>query len=139
MSCITTMSASRPVVGVGVVVLDDDRLLLVKRGRDPGRGLWAVPGGKVEAGERLVDAARREAREETGLDVEVGDVVWVGEHIGDGHHLVLIDFAATVVGGELAASDDADEVRWVTLDDAEKMPLTPTMYDLVDTLRADEH
>lgn len=122
-------------VGVGVVVLADDAILLVKRGRDPGRGLWAVPGGKVDHGEPMRAAARREVREETGLDVEVGDVVWTGEHIDDDFHIVLLDFAGSVLGGELKAADDADEVRWVPLAEVAEYPLTPTMYELVDTLR----
>jgi ADP-ribose pyrophosphatase YjhB (NUDIX family) len=73
----TTSGSDRPLVGVGVVVIDDDRILLVQRAGDPGRGLWAVPGGKVRFGESLRDAARREVEEATGLDVDIGDVVWV--------------------------------------------------------------
>jgi ADP-ribose pyrophosphatase YjhB (NUDIX family) len=126
----------RPVVGVGVAVVDDGRLLLVQRGREPGRGLWAVPGGNVEFGEPMREAARREVAEETGLDVEVGDVVWVGEFLEGAPHIVLIDFEGTVVGGDLGAADDADDVRWVPLDEATEYPLTPTMYHLVDTLRS---
>jgi ADP-ribose pyrophosphatase YjhB (NUDIX family) len=128
--------SERPVVGVGVAVVDDGRLLLVQRGREPGRGLWAVPGGKVEFGEPMREAARREVAEETGLVVEVGDVVWVGEFLEGAHHIVLIDFEGTVVGGDLGAADDADDVRWVPLDEATEYPLTPTMYHLVDTLRS---
>ncbi len=126
---------NRPVVGVGVAVIDDGKILLIRRGREPGKGLWAVPGGKVRYGETLRDAARREALEETGLDVEIGDVVWVGEHIDADHHLVLIDFAGRPLGGELRAADDADEALWVPLEDAENYQLTPTMYQLMDTLR----
>lgn len=124
-----------PVVGVGVALVEDGKILLVKRGRDPGRGLWAVPGGKVRHGEPMRDAARREVREETGLDVEVGEPVWVGEYIEGDHHIVLIDFAGRLLGGALAAADDADEVRWVTLEEASDYPLTLTMYELMDTLR----
>lgn len=124
-----------PRVGVGVAVIDDGKILLIKRGREPGRGLWAVPGGKVHRGERLEDAARREAMEETGLDVEIGDVIWVGEHIDADHHLVLIDFSARVVGGELHAADDADDARWVPIDETSGYDLTATMYELMDTLR----
>ena len=121
----------RPVVGVGVVIRDGDRLLLVRRGRPPRAGRWAVPGGKVEWGETLREAAAREAREETGLDVEVGHVAWVGESIGDDHHFALIDFWATPVGGELSAGDDAAEVRWVTRQEALELPLTPSMVELL--------
>jgi ADP-ribose pyrophosphatase YjhB (NUDIX family) len=117
-------------------MVQDGQILLVKRGREPGRGLWAVPGGKVEPGEPMKEAARREALEETGLDVEVGEVIWVGEHIDDAHHIVLIDFDGRVVGGTLRPGDDAEDVRWVPLQDAKEYPLTPTMHQLVDSLLA---
>lgn len=130
-----TNASDLPLVGVGVVLIEDGRILLIKRGREPGRGLWAVPGGKVRHGEPMRDAARREILEETGLIVEVGDVVWVGEFIEDGHHLVLIDFSGIRTGGELRPGDDADDARWVSLDEAAGYPLTLTMHDLVDTLR----
>ncbi len=126
----------RPLVGVGVVIVDEGNILLIKRGHEPGKGLWAVPGGKVAPGESLRVAARREAREETGLDVLIEEPIWVGEHIDGEHHIVLIDFLATVQGGELAAADDADDARWVPLEEAKEYPLTKTMYDLIDTLRA---
>lgn len=124
-----------PLVGVGAVIVEDGQILLVQRGRDPGKGLWAVPGGKVDRGEPLRSAVRREVLEETGLDVEIGEVVWIGELIDDSHHIVLIDFEARVTGGNLAAADDADDVSWVSLDTAGTMPLTDTMYELLDTLR----
>lgn len=117
-------------------MIHEGSLLLVKRGREPGRGLWAVPGGKVEFGEGMRRAARREVAEETGLEVEVGGVVWVGEFIEGDHHIVLVDFSGMVVGGELRAADDADEVRWVPLESVAEYPLTETMYDLLDTLQA---
>lgn len=79
-------------------------------------------------------AAHREVMEETGLDVEVGDVIWVGEHLSEDHHIVLIDFVGTVKGGTLEAADDAEDARWVDLSVAEDYPLTPTMYELVEEL-----
>ena len=131
-----TNASEMPVVGVGVAVVHDGHILLVQRGRDPGKGLWAVPGGKVMKGESLRDAARREACEETGLEVEVGDVVWVGEHIDDEHHLVLIDFSGRPIGGELRPGDDAEDARWVPIERVTTYDLTPTMYELLDTLLA---
>lgn len=118
-----------------MVLVEEGRLLLIKRGNEPGKGLWAVPGGKVRIGETLKAAARREAAEETGLDVDVGDVAWVGERITDAYHIVLIDFYAKAAGGELEASDDADEAEWVELATVDTYPLTPTMRDLIEKLR----
>lgn len=115
--------------------MEHGKLLLVRRGRQPGLGLWAVPGGKVRRGETLRAAAAREALEETGLLVEIGEVVWVGEHIDAEHHIVLIDFLGKAVGGELQAADDATEVAWVPLDDTGELELTLTMPGLLDTLR----
>jgi len=129
-----TTRNDRPLVGVGVAVIDQGRILLVRRANDPGRGLWAVPGGKVEVGERLTEAAAREVREETGLLVEVGELVWAGEHISDQFHIVLIDFLGTLIGGDLAAGDDADRAEWVPLENAVDYRLTPTMYELVAVL-----
>ena len=127
-----------PLVGVGVVVIDQGRMLLVERGRGILAGSWAVPGGKVRYGERLTEAAVREVREETGLDVELGDVVWTGESLGDSdppeHHVVLVDFTGRVVGGEARAGDDAADVAFVPVEDLRSWPLTPTMYDLLDRL-----
>ena len=122
----------RPVVGVGVLVEHEGRYLLVQRGKAPRKGLWAVPGGKVELGEPLADAAAREVLEETGLVVDVGDVIWVGEAIGDDHHFVLIDFAASFVGGELVPADDAADARWVTRAEAFDLPLTDSMRELLE-------
>lgn len=116
----------QPVACAGAVVLDDaGRLLLVRRGRAPSAGLWSVPGGRVEPGETAAQAAAREVREETGLEVAVGRLLTT-VHIGD---YVVDDFAATVVGGELRAGDDAAEVRWCSVADAALLPLTPGLLD----------
>ena len=108
------------VVGVGVVVVEEGSILLIKRGREPAKGLWAVPGGKVHFGETLQEAATREALEETGLEVEIGEAV---------------DFYATAIGGTLRPGDDADDARWVPLATAHEYPLTSSMYDLVEELK----
>ena len=126
------MTYPRP--GVGAVVIHEGSLLLVKRGREPGKGLWAVPGGKVEWGETIAATAQREVFEETGVRVAPGPVVWVGESIGPDHHFVLVDVTASYVAGVPQPNDDADEARWVPLSEVRSMPLTPTMYELLDTL-----
>jgi ADP-ribose pyrophosphatase YjhB (NUDIX family) len=129
---------TRPVAAVGAVVVDGGRLLMVKRGGERGRGLWAVPGGHIEWGEPLRAAVRREVREETGLEVEVGDLVWSGELIGGGtppsYHFVILDYRAEVVGGDLRAGDDADEAVFLPLADIRRLPMPPTMFELLEVL-----
>jgi 8-oxo-dGTP diphosphatase len=102
----------------GAVVKDDaGRMLLILRGHDPGKGLWSIPGGRIEPGETGEEAVVREVREETGLDVICGQLLGSVERPGRaGDVIVISDFTAIVVGGELAAADDAADARWVTLD-----------------------
>ena len=134
----TIVSAERPLVGVGVIVISDGALLVIKRGGEIRRGDWAVPGGKVHYGETMAEAAIRETKEETGLDVELGQITWVGDAIGDGdppdYHIALVDFTAKVVGGKLAAGDDAVDVAFVQLGELRDLSLTPSMHRLLDDL-----
>jgi 8-oxo-dGTP diphosphatase len=134
--------SDRPVPGVGVAVISGERILLVRRGREPAAGMWAVPGGKLELGETWREAARREVWEETGVEVEVGEVVWAGDSIGPGDppawHYALVDFVGTAVAGEAVAGDDAADVGWFHLEEARRLPLTGTMPELLDALEAGE-
>jgi ADP-ribose pyrophosphatase YjhB (NUDIX family) len=120
----------RPIVGVGAVVLDRGRVLLVERGREPQKGLWSLPGGALEVGETLADALRREVREETGLEVRVLGVVEVLERIlrdaagRPEYHYVLIDYLCQPAGGELHAASDAARAAWVDRGRLGDYPLT---------------
>src|SRR5947199_10647202 len=107
----------RPEVCVGAVAVDNERLLLIRRGQEPGFGLWSVPGGRFEAGEMLAEAVVRELAEETGLEGVCGELVGWVERVGDGHHFVILDFAVTLLDpdAEPTAGDDAADAEWVAL------------------------
>jgi 8-oxo-dGTP diphosphatase len=126
-----------PIIGVGAVIIRDGRALLVRRGTEPLRGEWSVPGGVLELGERLRDGTAREALEETGLTVEVGTVLDVFDSIfpdADGrtqYHFVLIDFLCSVISGEAAAGSDVSEVKWVALTELGGLGLRPSISDVV--------
>jgi mutator protein MutT len=116
----------RPIVGVGAIIVEDGRVLLVRRANEPLRGQWSLPGGAVEAGETLRDAVAREVREETGLEISVGPVVDVLDRITadpEGRprfHYVLIDFLCKPAGGTLACATDADAVEWAMFADLDR-------------------
>ena len=116
------VGAERPVVGVGVVVLRGNDVLLVRRGEPPRKDQWSIPGGKQERGETVRDAAHREIREETGVEIALIGLVDVVDGIRRDEtgaaisHYTLIDFAAEWVSGKAVAGDDAAEARWTPLD-----------------------
>jgi ADP-ribose pyrophosphatase YjhB (NUDIX family) len=111
----------------GVLRDERGRVLLVRRGHAPYAGTWSLPSGRAEPGEDLRDAAAREVVEETGLTVQVGELLGVvhrQDPAGD-YRYEIHDFACQATGGELTAGDDADEVGWFTQDEMEQMPLSP--------------
>jgi 8-oxo-dGTP diphosphatase len=127
----------RPIIGVGAVIVSGDRALLVRRATEPLKGEWSVPGGALELGEKLRDGAAREALEETGLRVEVGEVLDVFDSIftdDDGrtqYHYVLIDFLCRPEPGEAIPGSDVSEVKWVTESELAAMNLRAPIAQVV--------
>ncbi len=129
----------RPVVGVGGVIIDKGRALLIRRGSEPLRGEWSIPGGTLELGESLQEGVARELREETGLDVRVLELIEVFDRIfpADGSpqaqakprprfHFVIVDYLCERIGGEPRAGSDVTDVAFATEDELEKFHLTET-------------
>ena len=114
---------AHPVVGVGAVVVRDGRALIIKRAHEPRKGEWSLPGGLLELGESLQDAARREIKEETSLDVEVGPVIETFDRVHRDdqgrirYHFVIVDFVCWPNRGEAMPGSDAEGVAWVTPDE----------------------
>lgn len=129
-----------PQLGCGAIVRRDDAILLVKRGRAPRAGQWAIPGGRVKAGETLCAAVAREVLEETGITIRVGEMVYQMEYIEhdtDGalaFHYVVLDYAAEYLHGEPCAGDDAAEAAWVGFNQVLQLPLTDTTREALRTL-----
>lgn len=126
---------TQPVVAVGAILVDDDRLLMVRRGHGPAAGTWAVPGGRVEAGETLAEAVVRELYEETGIEGVCGRLVGVEELLpedGSTEHFVILDFEVSILeSAEPVAADDAAEARWVDLGDIAELQLAPGMAEFL--------
>jgi 8-oxo-dGTP diphosphatase len=116
---------------VGAVVTDaEGRLLMIKRGHEPGAGLWSVPGGRIEPGETDAEALVREMLEETSLTVEPGRLLGQVQRPGLGGTVIDIrDYAATVIGGTLRAGDDAADVRWVAADEMDSLEITEGLIE----------
>lgn len=127
----------KPLVGVGVLIREGDKYLLIRRAAEPDAGLWSIPGGMVELGEGAAEAAKREALEETGLDVEIEKVLSVVDKIvvdDEGrikYHFVIVDYLAGVRGGKLKASSDASDARWVKASEFSSYELSPTLIQLL--------
>jgi ADP-ribose pyrophosphatase YjhB (NUDIX family) len=121
---------NRPLVGVGAIILDRDRVLMAQRGKQPLKGWWSLPGGLLELGEALADGLRREVREETGLEVRPLGILEVFERImrdaagAPEYHYVLIDYICRATGGTLRAGDDVCAVEWVRRRDLANLTIT---------------
>jgi 8-oxo-dGTP diphosphatase len=127
-----------PVAGVGAVVFYGEKILLIKRGKEPSKGKWSVPGGGVELGETLYEAARREVMEECSVEIEVERVMDAADNIvkdTKGHirfHYIIIDLLAKYKSGEIKAGDDAEECGWFTPAEAAIKDLTPTLRTMLE-------
>lgn len=126
-----------PRAAVGAVVFKDDKVLLVRRGRPPAIGQWAIPGGNVKLGETLQEAAEREILEETGIVIRAKDPIYTFDAIvrdEDGaiqFHYVIIDLAADYIDGIPRPGDDADEVRWLDAQALDTLPVSPPTLKLL--------
>jgi len=131
----------RPLVGVGVILVKDRQILLVKRGHEPNKGMWSIPGGLIKLGETAEEAAIREVREETGLEVSIGAVAGVFNVIikdSDSkikYHYVIIDYFGEVVGGMLRPGADVTDARWFWLDEIGDVETSPTVRKALELFR----
>ena len=116
---------------MGAVIRDaKGRLLLVKRGHEPGAGLWSLPGGRIEPGETDAEALMREMWEETGLEVEPGSLLGaVRRPVGDGDFIDIRDYTATIIGGTLKPGDDAADARWVSCEELDSLAITEGLVE----------
>ena len=124
---------------MAAIILGDESILLVKRAAEPGAGKWSIPGGSVEIGESLEVALKREVMEETGLDIEVGDLVGVSDLIVSRDervqwHYVLINYYASIASGKPSAGSDLSECRWVELSELRNYDVTNTLIRQLERL-----
>jgi 8-oxo-dGTP diphosphatase len=134
---------ARPVLCVGGVIVDGDRVVLIRRGKAPDAGDWSIPGGAVEAGESLAEALRREVREETGLEVRVGGLLEIYERVDRDaagaivFHYVVIDYRCEPIGGALRAGDDAADAVWADVAGLDPYALNPDARRVISSATRD--
>ena len=130
----------RPMIGVGILIQKGEEYLIIKRAVEPDKGLWSIPGGLVEVGEKAKDAAIREAKEETCLEIQVKKLIGVVDKIilddegNTKYHFIILDYLAEPISGEMNPRDDALDAKWVKKGNFKKQNLTPTLVDLLKKL-----
>jgi len=130
-----------PIVAVGVVVFKEDRMLLVKRGKEPNKGMWSIPGGGIELGETVYEAARREVREECSISIEIERVLDAADNIVRDeksrikYHYTIIDVLARYAGGAAKAQSDAEECGWFRPEELAAVDMTPTLRAMLERQR----
>ena len=128
---------SQPLIGVGAIIMNRNKMLIVKRANEPAKGLWSVPGGVVELGEQLYEALKREVKEETGLEVDIERLVAAVDNIvfdEEGriqYHYVLLDYLCRPRGGALKAAGDVHDIQWVPLEALQSLPITPSLNRVI--------
>ena len=132
-------SAPRPSIGVSAIIFDGhERALLIQRGQPPAQGFWHVPGGKLEAGESLIEGVRREVKEETGLDVTIGPIMAVVERRQEGFHYIIIDFLAFLndqAQTAISPADDASAAAWVAESELNQYPIAEGLLPILKRAR----
>jgi 8-oxo-dGTP diphosphatase len=129
------MYPEAPIVGIGVVIVCEGKIVLAQRGNEPSKGKWTVPGGLVELGEQIETAVIREAKEETCLDVENPRLIDVVDNVDYDeagkikYHYVIVDYLVTVKEGTLKAASDVVDLKWVAFDEVEKFNLTASFRE----------
>ena len=128
---------SSPVVGIGVIVFNKDSVLIEKRGNEPGKGEWNLPGGTLMLGERIFECAKREVFEEAGIEIEPIGIAKVYELIEEENkrikfHYVIIDVVAEYLSGELGVGSDALELKWIKLEEVKDYPLPERVKDAIE-------
>ena len=127
----------QPIVGVGAIIIHNGKMLIVKRGSDPGKGKWSVPGGLVELGETVKEAVEREVLEECNLKVEASHLIDIVDNIIQDkngrikYHFIILDFFAKLRGGKLKPNSEIIEAKWVPIDEVEKYDLTNTFKEFM--------
>lgn len=132
---------TKPIIGIGAVIICNGKILLVKRGSEPGKNKWSIPGGLVELGETVQETTVREVKEETNLDVQVRSLIDVVDNLEPDekgrlrYHFVILDFLVHLKRGSLRAGSDVLDVRWVSLSDVEEYDLTKTFREFFERNR----